>query len=127
LKITYYFGLILFAIALYFTYRSIQKYKAIRACNDCRVEATIVDNKPQVIYGNMFVHYPVYEYEIDGETHTFQSQYSSVTPMKLGMKIKLYYNKGTREPVEQVSVVGEITLAMVFIIAASILLNIKTQ
>ena len=58
--------------------------------------------------------YPVYSYEIDGEQLTWQSNYPSISPMKIGTQVSMYYNHQYRHPVEAVSAVGEVAMAMVF-------------
>ena len=118
-------GIIFFAMALYYIWKSFEKQREVKACNGCRIKATIVDNKIQQIGAGINVYYAVYEYEMDGEVKSLQSGVPSASALNIGTHIDLYYNHLLRKPVEGVSSILEITLAIVFAIAATLLLNVN--
>ena len=116
-------GFIALVASAYFIYKSILKRKEIKDCNGKKVVATIVDNKMQPLSGGMYVYYPIYSYEIDGEMQTFQSSCPSAAALKMGMQVPMYYNENKRSPVEAVSPITDITLAMIFGALSMLFLN----
>ena len=116
-------GVVFFVTSLYFVYRSFEKRREVKECNGSRVVATVVENKVQLVGSGMQVYYPVYSYEIDEENKTYQGKCASMFTMPIGTQVPLYYNHKTRTPVEGVSVVSEVTLAMFFGVVAAIMFN----
>ena len=112
------FGIIAFGIALYCVAKAIEKQREINACNGCKITATIVGNNMQLLGNGICVYYPIYSYEMDGETMAYQSKSPSATTLRLGMQVPMYYNHAKRTPVEAISSITEIVLAIMFICIA---------
>lgn len=118
-------GFLFFILSLYYVIQALKNNKKIMECGGCRITATIVDNKMQIINGGICIYYPVYSYMIDGEMHTFQSQTPSSAALQLGMQIPIYYNHKTRTPVEATAAMTYVVLAMVFVIVSVLFLNAR--